>query len=165
MLDTFHIKNQMRFTADQERCYFGSAPTMGMTNTAYGKKTAQEWLTYQLADLSEFCGAKDKITAFQIEQLAEIIAEDYHWLKLTEIMLFFRKFKKGEYGRFYGSVDPLIITTALREFLKDRNYAYFRQEQKEREAEEAESRRKYLEWKNSQKAQCPSVLPTGNTKQ
>ena len=65
----------------------------------------------------------------------------------------------------YWDMYSLIITTALREFLKDRNYAYFRQEQKERDAEEAESRRTYLEWKNSQKAQCPSVLPTGNTKQ
>lgn len=146
-LDTFHIDKQMKYTVNADRCYFGTAPTMGMVNEAYGNKTAQEWLTAQLADLSEFSGARDKITARQIKQLADIIADDYHWLKVTEIMLFFRKFKRGEYGKFYGAVDPLTITTALREFLRDRNTAYFKHEQEEREAREAEDRRKWLEWK------------------
>ena len=138
---TFHVDRQMRFTKDESRCYFGQAPTMGMVNTGYGDGTAQAWLTTQLADLSEFCGAKEKITASQIEQLADLIAEDYHWLKVTEVMLFFRKFKKGEYGRFYGCVDPLIITTALREFLRDRNNAYFKHDKQEREAMEARERK------------------------
>lgn len=140
-LATFHIDRQTDLTRDEDRCYFGKAPTMGQVNTAYGKKTAQEWLTVQLADLSEFSGAKEKITARQIKQLADIIATDYHWLKVSEVMLFFRKFKRGEYGKFYGAVDPLTITTALREFQRDRNTAYFRHEQEEREAREAEDRR------------------------
>lgn len=35
-------------------------------------------------------------------------------------MLFFWWFKAGRYGRFYGAVDAMVITTALRQFLKDR---------------------------------------------
>lgn len=146
-LEIFHVTEQTKLTRDPERCYFGQAPTMGMVNTAYGKGTAQEWLTYQLTDLSEFSGAKEKITANQIKQLADIIATDYHWLKVSEVMLFFRQFKRGEYGKFYGAVDPLTITTALREFLRDRNDAYARHEQEEREAKEAEDRRRWLEWR------------------
>lgn len=142
MLQTFGVANQMRYTKDEDRCYFGTAPTLGQVNAAYGYATSQEWLTYQLADLSEFSGARDKITASQINQLANIIADDYHWLKLTEVMLFFRKFKKGEYGRFYGSVDPITITQALREFIRDRNTAYHKHEQLERERREAEDRRR-----------------------
>ena len=41
-------------------------------------------------------------------------------MKLPELMLFFQQFKAGKYGRFYGSVDPMVITTALQEFLRFR---------------------------------------------
>lgn len=40
-------------------------------------------------------------------------------------MLFFYRFKQGKYGRFYGVVDPLVIMTALQEFLRERNEAIF----------------------------------------
>lgn len=49
-------------------------------------------------------------------------------------MLFFHRFKSGCYGRFYGSVDPLVITTSLREFIKERNEAIDKHEQEERQA-------------------------------
>ena len=35
-------------------------------------------------------------------------------------MLFFHDFKAGQYGKFYGSLDPLVVTTALKEFLAHR---------------------------------------------
>ena len=40
-------------------------------------------------------------------------------------MLFFSRFKQGKYGRFYGSVDPLIIMSALIDFVRERNDAIF----------------------------------------
>ena len=36
-------------------------------------------------------------------------------------MLFIFRFKAGDYGKFYGSVDPLTITTSLNRFIIDRN--------------------------------------------
>ena len=104
-----------------------------------GDKTTVAWLAPQLFDLSEFCGCKDKISEFQIEQCAAIIANTYFYLKVTELMLFFYRFKQGRYGRFYGAVDPLVITTSLRDFIIERNDEYFMHEQKEREAKERES--------------------------
>lgn len=40
-------------------------------------------------------------------------------------MLFFNRFKQGKYGRFYGVVDPLVIMTALQEFLRERGDEIF----------------------------------------
>lgn len=145
-LRTFHVNNQERYTEDADRCYFGTCPTMGLVNTAYGKKTAGEWLVYQLTDLSEFCGCREKITAMQIEQLAAIIASDFYFLKLTEMMLFFRKFKKGDYGRFYGNIDPLIITSALRMFLRERNERIARRDEEEQQRRDAEARENAITW-------------------
>lgn len=58
---------------------------------------------YTPGDLPEVAGIE--------EQIAELT---------NLIMLFFARFKEGKYGRFYGAVDPLIITNALNDFDHER---------------------------------------------
>ena len=98
----------------------GDYPTLIDICNAYGKTFAEQWLYPQIADLSMFTGAKN-LDKEQMEGLASIIAAEYRYLKVTELLLFFYFFKTGRYGRFYGSVDPMIITCALRDFIKERN--------------------------------------------
>lgn len=157
-LQTFHVVKQESYTRLPERCYFGSAPTLQHVNKDYGRGTAEEWLLYQLDDLSEYCGARDKLTKGQMRSLAQLLTQEYGWLNVAEFMLFFRRFKLGRYGRFYGSVDPMAITIALKErFLPERYEAYERKEQEEREHEREEKERnaityvEYLEMKRSGK--------------
>lgn len=82
------------------------------------------FLVPQLFNISEFCGAKEKFTEGQIMETAQLIAVSYPWLKVKEVMTFCKQFKLGRYGQFYGSVDPMIITRALREFLSYRADVY-----------------------------------------
>ena len=77
-----------------------------------------------------------------MEDLAYLIVCGYHWLKVTEVMLFFWWFKSGRYGKFYGAVDPMVITTALREFVKDRNAIIAKRDGMEAEKKEAEWRKR-----------------------
>jgi len=56
----------------------------------------------------------------QMDELAGIIAVEYGYFRAAEILLFFHRLKKGVYGQFYGSVDPLMITSALLMHNKDR---------------------------------------------
>ncbi len=81
---------------------------------------AETWIECQIKEMSEYTGCKDKMSVQQTEDIAKIILAAYPFLKATEIMLFFWWFKAGRYGRFYGAVDAMVITTALRQFLKDR---------------------------------------------
>ena len=114
-------------------CYFGDYPTLGELNGTYTPKTAQAWLVPQLLDLSEYCGVKEKFTSNQLNQCSDIIANDYFYLKVSEIMLFFARFKRCCYGRFWGAVDPLVIMEALKAFCRERNTAYYDQAKKEEE--------------------------------
>ena len=91
LLQTFHVDRQMELTKDPERCFFQNAPTLWNVNIGYGFGTAQEWLAYQIADLSEFSGARDKITDRQLDQIIQLITDDYGFLNMAEIMLFCRK--------------------------------------------------------------------------
>lgn len=57
----------------------------------------------------------------QVLDCARTISSMYYYLKVSELMLFFFRFKAGKYGRFYGSVDPMAITSALIDFLDERD--------------------------------------------
>lgn len=122
--DQFLLKvnpdTQTSFALKQQQAIMGDYPTLADICIAYGKTFSFQWLVPQITDLTLFTGAKN-LTKEQIRSLAKVIAAEYHYLKVTELLLFFHRFKTGRYGRFYGSVDPMVITCALREFLSERN--------------------------------------------
>lgn len=135
LLETFNADNQHTYTQDLTRVFTGKAPTLVDVRNAHGDGTAQAWAMGQLVNLSEYCGVKDKLDNWQLEQLAKVIVSDFGWLKLTELMYFFRLFKAGRFGRFYGSIDPMLITEALQQFLRIRADELTRIEQ-QRKAQE-----------------------------
>ena len=103
-----------------ERAFFGTAPTLATINKVWGMNTAKMWLLPQLNSLAYFCGVREKMTDRVMEELADIISTEWPWLKTSELMLFFYRFKTGRFGRFYGAIDPMIITGAIRDFVKER---------------------------------------------
>lgn len=111
---------QTGFAAHPDNAIMGDYPTLTDLKQAYGKNFAAIWLVAQIDNLTLFTGAKN-ITEQQHEELAKIIAAEYGYLKVTELLLFFHRFKAGHYGRFYGTVDPMVITCALKDFIKERN--------------------------------------------
>ena len=73
--------------------------------------------------------------------LATIIANDYHWLKIDELLLFFFRFKSAHYLHFYSYFDPHVILGSLKMFINERARVHERKEQEEREKEAENSRR------------------------
>ncbi|MBQ7539744.1 MAG: hypothetical protein IJT13_01315 [Bacteroidaceae bacterium] len=140
-LTKFNPDVQRELCSDAEECYFGDYPTLTHIRLAYGNNAPVMWLVAQLYNLSEYCGCKGKLEGKPLEECAHIISMEFHYLKVSELMLFFYRFKTGRYGRFYGSVDPLIITESLRMFCDERSSAYTRHEQEQRKQREAEQRK------------------------
>lgn len=120
-LKTFNPDMQAPYTRNETLCFAtDKAPSLARVKHTYGEKTAETWLEVQLRDLSEFSGSKEKMSIRQLEQLSKVIIQNYGYLKVTELMVFFQRFKAGYYGKFYGSVDTMTITTAIREFMEYR---------------------------------------------
>lgn len=137
---TFNPDLQSYAAQYPERSYFGDAPTLSTLNAAYGNRSSVMWLLPQLSNLEEYCGCKDKMTVAMKINLADVITTEWGYLKTSELLLFFHKFKTGAYGRFYGSVDPMVITTAMQDFIADRSMAYAKHEREiERERREKEN--------------------------
>lgn len=132
-LALFNPSKQVAYTRDLNRTFRGDAPSLSLVAKSFGTGTRDNWLDIQLTELAVFSGCKDKLTSHQIDALIDIIAEKYYYLKVTELMYFFRKFKAGDYGKFYGAVDPLTITCALKEFCDDRRTILRRLEQHDKE--------------------------------
>ena len=140
---TFDVGNMIRYTEDEQRAVMGNAPTFFGINSGYQTKASEAWLCTAWAMLSEYAGNQGKLSDLQIKLLAQATVSEFGWLKITEFMLFMRKFMSGKYSRIFGkNVDPLKLTDALREFVGERNEMIARytqtehEEQRKREQEE-----------------------------
>lgn len=111
---------QAQAAANPLRCYTSQAPTLAAAARVWGSHIPIAWLQAQLRDLATYAGSLDKLTAEQSRGAAEAILAGYPSLRASELLLFFARFKAGRYGRFYGPVDPLAITTGLRDFVRQR---------------------------------------------
>lgn len=139
---------QLEVCQNERDCYLGEYPTLGLLRTTYGNEAATMWLLPQLYNLSEYCGVKNKLEGTPLLECASIIGNVYHYLKVSELMLFFYRFKAGKYGRFYGNVDPMIITSSLQYFVRERNDYYCKHEQEQREKDMEESRKNAVSYKD-----------------
>lgn len=140
VLCLFNPSEQVRYTRNLERCFMGHAPTLTTLALAFGRDAAETWLEVQLNNLSEFSGCKDKLSDRQTEEIAQTILATFGFLKLTELMYFFLLFKSGEFGKFYGAVDGLTITSALKSFLRIRTEHLQTYEREEQERQRTERR-------------------------
>lgn len=137
---------QLEICGDVDECLFGDYPPLCELKERYGSQFAVAWLVPQLLNLSEYCGCGDKLKNNQLKELAFVISTEWYYLKVSELMLFFHRFKAGRYGRFYGSVDPLVITTALREFVKERNASIERRDMEEKARKRAAEMKDAVTW-------------------
>lgn len=137
---------QLQICKDVPSCYFGDSPTLSVIDRTYGKRKANAWLIPQLLDLSLCCGLKEDASREQLEFTATFIATDFHWLKTSELMLFFYRFKAGCYERFFSRFDPQVILSSLRMFLQERARAYEARDEELRRQKEAEHKARCISY-------------------
>lgn len=145
-LESINPDYQMQICHNERDCIMGRYPTLSEISNGYGHNMAMAWLVPQLLDLSEYCGCKEKLSQQQMRGLAYIISTNFFFLKVSELMLFFNRFKSSRYGRFYGAVDPLVITEALRSFVKERNIAIDNYEREERKKKLEDEKKNAVSW-------------------
>lgn len=119
-LSIFTPDLQIAAARHPERTYTGTAPTLATIAVGYGEPVAIVWICIQLENVNLFAGVKEKMPVSRQKELSALILTEYPFLKASEMLLFFHQLKCGRYGRFYGSVDALTITTSLLQFMDER---------------------------------------------
>lgn len=133
----------LQIKADYVYCYNTQYPTLASASLAYTHEGIINWLKIQFNNLNDFVGVREKMTTEQIIEVATLFCFDCYFLNIAETALFFLKFKTGQFGEFYGSVDPLKIMSAKNQFLNERIAAINRFEATQAQ-QEAEKKRE--EW-------------------
>jgi len=84
----------------------------------YGRSTVHAWLIYWIVDL---CRVMDfEIDDYQIEQASMFLYDNIYMLNVSEVSLFFKKVKSGEFGIFYGKFNLQTLLIAAIEYRKQR---------------------------------------------
>lgn len=116
----FSPELQLFVEREKERAYTGTAPTLACMVAGYGLKTTIVWLCEQIESVNCVSGVRKKLTVEGIRKLASLILSHYPYLKASEVLLFFGRFRCSRYGKFYGEVSPMVITDSLGDFLAER---------------------------------------------
>ena len=146
---------QLQISEHPEECYFGQSPTLASLNVIYGRGAAEAWLLPEVQEVCLFMGIKEMPDNYQATKLVKIIVQQFGYLKVDEVQLFFFNFCSSRYRHFYNTFDPSVIILSLHDFLHDRNRAYEEREEREREREREEWKKhamthdEYLEWLKS----------------
>lgn len=127
---------QLMAATHPERAYLGTAPTLATVAFGYGRPTAIVWICTQAENINSFAGVKAKLSVERQKELAGLFLAEYPYLKVSELLLFFHRIKCGRYGRFYGTVDALFITSAMLLFLEERRTEISRFKTARKKAEE-----------------------------
>ena len=130
--------SQVDFGADIRETIMNDYSTLEMLDMAFGEGSASAWLVTSLADLNKFSGSKNMDDG-QTKWLAKLIFQEYKHVKYSVMQLFFYRFKVGDFGKFYGKVDPMVITCALKDFVAEceaKKQEYLNEEYAEHKKEE-----------------------------
>ena len=96
-------------------------PTLADIHAVFGATCAAFWVWGQLLALYGLSANKDKATADGIKPFAEVFAPQLKPYKLSELMLFFARYKAGVYDNSYSTFDTRRIGNAFfKEFLPQR---------------------------------------------
>lgn len=124
-----------------ERAYLSDCPSLKQYSLAHGEKMAERWLYMQIMALYGASSNTDKGIVDGIRLFAASFAKEASSFKLSELMLFFARYKAGKYDNSYYSFDTRRIGNAFfKEFLPERQRELDRIT-KEEEQKRIESRR------------------------
>lgn len=123
------------------RAYTATCPALARLDAMYGRGAADEWMDIQVTALFTDGASSSKGMSDVIGRFASGFAAEAGGLKISELMLFFARYKNGRYDNSYSQFDPRRIGHAFfKEFLPQRACELDAIE-REKAAEEAVKRR------------------------
>ena len=109
---------QPMLLADLDKAYSEKSPTLSDLERMYGDGSSALWVKTQLLTIDFASATKESANEKALNEFSNLFVRQYHYIKLTEFILFVARFKLGRYGKFYGYFDTITIGEAFRKFLK-----------------------------------------------
>lgn len=109
--------------ANAEKAYLADSMTLNEWNKECGEDTGKTWMRIQVKALLASSSSKDADLINSVNVFADTFAECpiVKNLKLSELLLFFARYKTGRYDSSYSYFDTRRIGNAFyKEFMKER---------------------------------------------
>ena len=112
------------YTANNpDKAYLADCPTLLQYGEVYGQDYPADWIHLQILALYGSSSNREKGVSDGIRLFSVAFAAEVRQYKLSELMLFFSRYKAGKYDNSYTSFDAKRIGNAFfKEFLKERVY-------------------------------------------
>ena len=108
--------------SNPDKAYMASCPTLLDYGKLYGSEYPSDWIHIQVLALYGSSNNKDVGVADGIKLFAQSFALEVKTYKISELMLFFARYKAGKYDNSFASFDAKRIGNAFfSEFIKERN--------------------------------------------
>ena len=136
-LERMHYRNNTKCVLAPEKAIMSEkSPTLFWASKGYSQTIVVQLIMTNLAALSEYSGVRNKITNFQLVELAEAIYERFLNYKVSELMLFFGMVRNGHFGDVgFTSFQPIRILEKIPAFFAYRNRILEREESRMSQAE------------------------------
>lgn len=106
-----------------EKAYTADCPTMYDIFDKFGEDYAELWIMGQVLALYGSSSNREKGVADGLKIFAQSFSSQVKAYKLSELMLFFARYKAGRYDNSFASFDARRIGNAFfKEFKPERNY-------------------------------------------
>jgi len=87
-----------------------NTPSLGyICKVLKNEQLALALVKLHIIDLLDFINPARSMSIEQVEQTAELLVSDYSYLKIADLLLVFKKAKKGEFGQLYEGIDGMKI--------------------------------------------------------
>lgn len=106
--------------SDLEKAYSEKSPLLSDLDRMYCEGSSTLWVKTQLLTIDFASSVKEGADENALNEFSSLFVGQYHYIKLTEFILFVARFKLGKYGKFYGYFDTITIGEAFRKFLRER---------------------------------------------
>ena len=103
-----------------ENIFESPACSIGKFKRTEGETKAVALICLMLDDFISFLNVGKTMDARQVAQTANLILDDFTYLKIDDFKLFFNRAKKGYYGSAYDRIDGQVILQWLVKYTNER---------------------------------------------
>jgi len=100
--------------------YSDKSDSLAVINKKVGKETSLLILETWIVNLNDFLNISRKMTPEQIKETADMIYDEFYYLKISDISLIFKRIKTGFYGEFYESIDGMKLLKMFADYSQER---------------------------------------------
>jgi len=123
-IDAFikHCTNAVRYKSIKTpiQAFNAKVDSLVKIKTELGEKSILTILKIYIVDLNEFLNLARKMQPEQINQTAQLILDEFYYLKISDLSFIFKRIKTGFYGSFYESLDGLKLMEIFYRYAQER---------------------------------------------